>query len=63
MRLHDKQSLTTRKLCRNRRQTLITTVEERNSDVPELMDIHGEEFEVDCSDSEDKEMEFADSFL
>ena len=39
------------------------TVEECNSDVPELMDLNGEEFEVDYSDSEDEELEFVDSFL
>ena len=39
------------------------TVEESNSDVPELVDLIGEEFEVDYSDSEDEELEFVDSFL
>ena len=41
----------------------MTTVDERNYDVPELMDLHREEFEVDCLDSVNQEMEYVDSFL
>ena len=35
---------------------------ESNLDVPDLMDLHREDFDVDDSDSEDEELEFVDSF-
>ena len=42
----------------------IQNIEERNEDVPDLMDAHGEEFELADSDFDegDEELEFVESF-
>ena len=38
-------------------------IEEKNSDVPELMQFEGEEFDVYSSDSDNEDLEFVESFL
>ena len=38
-------------------------IEESSADVTDLMSAQGEQFEVGDSDSEDKDLEFIDSFL
>ena len=39
------------------------TIEECNADIPQLMDVVGEDFELFESDSDDEELEFVDSFV
>ena len=39
------------------------TIEECNADIPQLMDVAGEDFELFESDSDDEELEFVDSIV